>query len=99
MSLNVDLLLRETTTDLVANVYRTQARLNDSYSHDYHVAYAYGNDKAPQDVHKRVAVLGAQELGLSTERYLELWDVAVQTLIHYNDLPEQFKDPRYDEQA
>lgn len=95
MSLNTDLLLREHNGDLVANVYQKQVSLNESFDGDYHTAYAYGNEDAPRVVHERVAAIGAKDLGLDVDVYLELWDEAVHALLEYNDLPEEFKDNRY----
>lgn len=95
MSLNYDLLLREHNGDLVANVYAKQCMLNESFDGDYHVAYAFGGPSAPLQVHEKVAEIGAKEMGLDHDVYLALWQEATDALLHYNDLPEQFKDPRY----
>ncbi len=95
MSTNCDLLIRDTLGDPAADVYKTQCAINESFSHDYHMAYAYGPESEPQAIHEKVAVLGAASLGMDTADYLELWDEAVEVINTFNDLPAEFQDEKY----
>lgn len=84
--------ISEHISDQAAEVYDMQSNLDQSFSYDYHDAYAYGDKDAPRKVHERVAQLGAQQLGISHELYLSLWDQAVNVILEYWEIPEDFRD-------
>lgn len=94
-TINIDLLLRETVSPTHADVYSLQERLNESFSHDYHVAYAYGPEGEAKRVHQKVAAGGAEQLEIPLADYLRLWDEAVEAITQFHDVPEEFQDERY----
>jgi len=93
--ININLLLKETVSPMHAEVYAMQEKLNESFAHDYHVAYAYGPIGEPERVHQRVASGGAEQLNIPLTDYLRLWDEAVEAIMQFHDVPEQFQDERY----
>lgn len=93
--INIEKLLTDHLGKFGADVYLTQASLNQSFAHDYHVAYAYGPESEPQRVHERVAAIGAEQLGISVEDYLRVWDDAVAVIMEVHNTPEEFVDPTY----
>ncbi len=95
MSINIDLLLRETVSPIHADVYSMQRNLNENFAGDYHIAYAYGNENSPREVHERVAASGAEQLGMPVEDYLRLWEESVECILQFHDVPAQFQDERY----
>jgi len=95
LSINIDLLLRETVSPIHSDVYSMQVKLNESFAADYHIAYAYGNENSPEEVHKKVAAVGAEQLDMPVEDYLRLWTEAVECILQFHEVPAQFQDERY----
>lgn len=94
-TINLDLLLRETVSPKHADVYSLQEKLNESFAHDYQIAYAYGPEGEPQRIHQRVASGGAEQLGIPLADYLRFWDEAVEAITQFHEIPEEFWDERY----
>jgi hypothetical protein len=92
MATNLERLITESMGPDCWAVYSTQEKINEAYAGDYALAYAYGPESAPREVHLRVAEAGARELGLDTNDYLETWEEVVEFIDVYQSLPDHLKE-------
>lgn len=90
--INSKVYLTDVCGEQVAEVYEAYIGMTYAFDHDYHNAYAYGNNDAVQRVHQNQLTAVAELLGYSTEDVHNAYEEAVAAIMAYWDTPKEFRD-------